>query len=555
MNDQNNHPRNKRKNRQPDGQEENQEEGGILAIFNRKAEDDLKYIKEDKDKSSNTRKKEQESTQKPDSSDSYMDPLVLDLKRNAEKLFSQENTDTYSFPVPGHSQVRESPKPILPAEKVIKGIAKDFVRQFVPWRGAFTQGNDYGLSDWITVQKPLHYSLIQRALKGEKVVGFYSTFNTPVIGIDIDDHGFPSYSDEQRLLTDKTKTIYNQIVHKVGYEPSLISKSPNGLHVYYLLTERLHWKHLQNLTRNLIGDTQVELKPTPRTTLRIPSLPNILDPETLQPITTEHELFTDWGNLKHYSPEQLFGSSWREIQRSLHFNKRKRTSSKEKPAEGRETPYHSLDLTLLEQTILPFKNNHTYTQVFELTVACRREGMTRDEILEYLQQQIAHSPSYIGSLRTEPSELEGRVDHILSQEGSRSVLPSITEENTTLLEMKPLIEYLLSIHPFSAKANKAVERLLTRLIIWKEWHDQIFTSPEATSLFDSLYPFYRKNRADGLYPLPSSLLKRWVSRYNKFIPWLQEKGILTESPYPYSSNAHICKYFRISFEHLWDEVV
>ena len=65
-------------------------------------------------------------------------------------------------------------------------------------------------------------------------------------------------------------------------------------------------------------------------------------------------------------------------------------------------------------------------------------------------------------------------------------------------------------------------------------------------VFDYLYTYYRKNRRAGLYPLPYSKLRKFHNRYNEIVPWLCSIGFLEDSDNGYSTNLHVCRYYRIN---------
>ena len=424
-----------------------------------------------------------------------------------------------------------------PTKEVVGQLAKAFIAHFSPWLQRYKVKTSSG---WTTHNNRLHFSSICKAIQGELTLAFFSTINTKVLGIDIDEHR-TYYSSSEVLQS--CKETYRKVQGKIGYNPSLIVQSSRGLHLFYLLSEPVYWEHLHHLTKELIQGVNVELLPTPNSSLRIPRVTRLLHPITLEPLEQYEPEYTDWNSLQTYSPAQLFGNDWRE---QIFKRTRTKTSSSKEESDSPKP----MNLRLLEQTLLPFRNGHTYKPVFVLTVACKRLGMSRGEIISYLQDLIEQSHGYTGGLKKNRKELEGRVDHILGKDHTSASLPCVDSKSDILSEYNLIIKHLNFHHPFAPQRNKPVQSFIEKLILWKEWHDRIQTSPEATSLLDSLYPFYRKNRTEGYYPLPSSLLKRWHPKYYELVHWLEDVEVLQESPYPYSKSAHICKYYAISFEHL-----
>ena len=424
-----------------------------------------------------------------------------------------------------------------PSKKVVRQLASSFINHFTPWLQRYKVKTNKG---WITNNDRLHFSSICKGIQGDLTLAFFSSINTKVLGIDIDEHN-ALYRPAEVLQS--CRETYLQVKDKFGYSPSLLVQSSRGFHLFYLLTERVYWEYLHNLARKVIGGMNVELLPTPYSTLRIPKVTMLLNPSTLKPVEPHKPEYTDWDKLQAYSPSQLFGKDWKE--QLYQSTRTKGRSSQERPTSSKP-----MDLKLLEHTLLPFRNGRSYKPTFEFTVACNRLGMSREEIIHYLQELIEQSPSYTGGLKKNSKELEDRVDHILGKDHTSASLPCVDTKAEILGTYKPVIEHLTTLHPFAPQRNKPVKQFLESLILWREWHDKILTNPEATSLLDGLYPFYRKNRKEGFYPLPSALLKRWHPKYYELIHWLEEIEVLQESPYPYSKSAHICKYYSISFEHL-----
>jgi len=404
-----------------------------------------------------------------------------------------------------------------PSKEVAGQLASSFINHFTPWLQRYKVKTSKG---WITNNDRLHFSSICKGIQGDLTLAFFSSIDTKVLGIDIDEHN-GLYSPAEVLQS--CRETYLQVKDKFGYSPSLLVQSSRGFHLFYLLTEPVYWEHLHYLARKIIGGMKVELLPAPHSTLRIPKVTSLLNPSTLELVEPHKPEYTDWDNLQAYSPLQLFGKNWKE--QLYQSTRTKGRSSQERPTSSKP-----MDLKLLEHTLLPFRNGHTYKPTFEFTVAYKRPGMSREELIHYLQELIEQSPSYTGGLKKNPKELEDRVDHILGKDHTSASLPCIDTKADILGTYKPVIEHLTTLHHFAPQRNKPVKQFVESLILWREWHDKILTNPEATSLLDGLYPLCRKNRKEGYYPLPSALLKRWHPKYYELVHWLEEIEVLHRSP-------------------------
>ena len=121
----------------------------------------------------------------------------------------------------------------------------DFTTDFKPYRGKYIKQFEVKVEDylfpesnyeWRTVKKYLKRSYIEKAIAGLAVIGWFNNLKPNVIGIDIDDHrgqAWAGVAPSPQLLSK-----YNQILQRFP-EPSQLVQSPRGLHLYYVLNDRL----------------------------------------------------------------------------------------------------------------------------------------------------------------------------------------------------------------------------------------------------------------------------------------------------------------------------
>jgi hypothetical protein len=103
---------------------------------------------------------------------------------------------------------------------------KQFLEIHAPYRSKYSA--QYQGTDWVTRTSFLGDFLIGKALHGEMTLGYYQSSSTKVLGIDIDDHSGKGKGYLQKK--------YDEVISRMGgLPPSLVNKSPRGLHVYYYL--------------------------------------------------------------------------------------------------------------------------------------------------------------------------------------------------------------------------------------------------------------------------------------------------------------------------------
>ncbi len=391
------------------------------------------------------------------------------------------------------------------------------------------------------MHKRLSMRLLQKALDGILTVGWYATFRTPVLGIDIDDHRTGGWTYNQRHPLPALREHYEAVVESFPRQPSLVAKSPHGIHVYYLLTERVHIESLHHLAGTMIENASPELKPTPHATLRIPATSRFRHPRSLQPMKEWRDQGVPWERLPRYPISDLFGDEWRDRLPAPGRAATGRPSTDEhRVTLGTERPVLP-DLSEVESTVLPFRDGETYEQTFLFAMACRRRGMSVNETIKRALLWLDRSTAYTGSLRASPDELEERIRHIFKIERSEPVITT-----PDIGGFRPAVERLAKQHPFVPQRTKAIRRFLENLVRLKIYHDAVAANESMLLRYDDKYPFYRLNRSRGVYPLPSNLLKKWNTNYPSILAWLMEIGVLIDPGTSFSPHQRVCKYYGIS---------
>lgn len=408
-----------------------------------------------------------------------------------------------------------------------------FIQNFEPFRGKYTKlvkvYSDKGSPstaryEWRTVHDYLKKSYIEKAIAGLYVIGWFNNNFPNVIGIDIDDHHLKAW--EGLEPSPKLLKLYSQILGKFP-EPSLVVQSPRGLHIYWLLTERIPIEVVQQLANQKIANIPVEIKPTPNKSIRIPAQTRILDFETLLPHYDEAEY-------KRYHPAILFDDKYTPsyIRDSLKERKQKLGTFQFSAV------IESLEETF--KTIIPGQSNEALNA---LIPAYKRAGMTAEEAIHRFNSILERSYLYDGEL-TNLRRLEQRIRPYYRNNNQRIIsVPKIKQINPSY---KPLVDRLIGKSTFATQRNKPLERFLYTLLNWCDWHDEIIKLPKLTATFDYLYPYYRVNRKAGFYPLPKNFLEKANSRYYEIIKWLILIGFLANAPFKYVPKNGICKYYKVN---------
>lgn len=408
---------------------------------------------------------------------------------------------------------------------------KGFVRDFRPFRGKYAKqlpvsSEEYLFSgfkyEWRTISRYLKEKYVAEAIAGRIVVGWYTKLNPNVVGVDIDDHQGKAWAgvEASPLLL----SLYDQVRQRMP-EPSLLVQSPRGLHLYWLLTDRIPANILQGLAAEKLKNIKCEIRPTPDLSLRIPEASRILDTNTLLPQTRE--------KLYRYHPAILFDD--RFLPESI------RSTLKDRKTRARGLLY-SPKIEAAEALHSPFIPGETNNALNALVPVYKYAGLTIEDAIYRICVILQRSYLYDGELR-DPRRLEQRVRSYYKRDYS-FILPTPRIQQLNLLH-KPLVDELVSQSPFAKQRDKPIERFLYSILNWTEWHDEIIQDAKKTAYFDYLYPWYRKNRRAGFYPLPSAVLRKANFDYFNLMPWLQETGFLTEAPFKYKPGYGICKYYKV----------
>jgi len=403
--------------------------------------------------------------------------------------------------------------------------AEVFVKMFNPFRSRYAyQGHSPLLDEpwWSTQNQYLKTPMIENAILGQLVIGFFLTTTTTVLGVDIDDH--------QRRGDGYLLAVYERVVRALRSYPSIAVKSPRGFHAFWILSERLPWIVLNDVARERLKGIPIEIKPTPEQALRIPAESHLIDPENMQLLNIPFEAVAPAMRLHH--PSEMFSTDYvpDAVRESL---QKKRSNLRLVHAIPR--------LEQVEKGALPFQNGGTNEAFLQLCCAYRCAGLDTDQAFYRFILCLAQSPGYTGDLRNQRRLLR----RIESEYRSNPYQPKAAPIQYDLFDVS-FAEDLAARSPFSVQRQKPIELFILRILRWKHLHDEILKDNGQTAFWDYLYPFYRKNRSEGYYPLAAKFLRTANKRYEQLLPWLIDVKFIEPAPYRYSPKVGICKYYRIS---------
>ena len=191
---------------------------------------------------------------------------------------------------------------------------------------------------------------------------------------------------------------------------------------------------------------------------------------------------------------------------------------------------------------MPFTNGYTNEKFLQLCLTYRMAGLDVDQAFYRFALCLLRSPGYTGDLRN-AKRLQKRIQSEY-RNNQRQFVPTPKSYQVDLFD-EMTCRAVVEASPFAKQRRKPIERFVSKVLLWCNWHDEIIKNPRQTALFDFLYPYYRKNRREGLYPLPKSFLRKANDRWFELMPWLQGIGFLEPSGYPYVPNQGICTYYRV----------
>ena len=371
----------------------------------------------------------------------------------------------------------------------------------------------FGLPIWETKRSYLTNQIIENTIRGEIETGYFSTHWVTAIVLDVDNH-----TGNQ----DRIRNIYKQI-RKHLPEPSYSFGSPRGLHLYWILNKKYPIKLIYQAVIHYLPTSiqrHVEFKPTTKTGLRIPH---------------ESRLLSNTNTKYHYG--QIFCGL--DLYEAI----------KEGRARAKRT-------TIKHIFIKGYSN-----QVFIKVIAYLfYQGHTEQEAEGIIREQLFRD-GYTGELHN-TRRLRCR---IASSYRNIKKLFNPLPKQQKLEHLQTAQKFLPLVENRRPQLQKTFLKFMSQLISWIEYIDLIRSEPAELDYWSAIYPTFRAKTDQGYYPLPASLIERMISnnhnRRTEFLNILKSgqhiynisnrdaaqltEPVITDTLHSYSTTLHICKYYRI----------
>jgi hypothetical protein len=428
-----------------------------------------------------------------------------------------------------------------------------------------------------------YYCNLQHAIDGNLMMGFYFSPLSRVLGLDIDFHdpNNPAWTKQTRNPTDQLFKTYRAILKYCTEIPSLTVESPHGLHLYWLFELPILFDLpdlIYYMKERLPPKANIEILPTTNKPLRVPQKKYILNPYDLtRALPRKKDRTFDFNGLKRYKslfdvfpkypPHEIYtpeepsddypavtydhvevddaAGSHLEAAEAPAFDRRVFANHPpEKPETRSKTTSTSIDSFL-------FTTGNTYNEFPALYKKCRDKGMGLPEIKDVFYETLDRSQQYgySGPLHRNHRTVDKRIEFLHD-----TYLPLKTKvTSSTFKEIdQDLIETLYRQLPPINQRPATVKKFLYRLIQWYETTKESLNNFDYHSSFIAGHPNASMKIKEGYLPLPSTLLKSWVTRYHEILQVLLSTGILqVYNKGQYSQARHLCRYYKLRNRILW----
>ncbi|MDR3343957.1 MAG: hypothetical protein LBT14_14475 [Treponema sp.] len=415
-----------------------------------------------------------------------------------------------------------------------------FHENFSPYRGRhiYRKQEPAGLfgdrlSPWLTSEHPLTDAKITGAILGRAVIGYFLAVFPRSFCVDIDDHAGKGAG---YLLS-----VYETVCRKLNARPSLLCKTPRGLHAFYFLTHPVPELLLTERARAAVAGVPAEVKPTSQAGTRIPVEQRLIDPLTWEPLGRPFAAAV--GAAAKYHPVELFGLSVMPdaVVETLKSRKDRVVRVKIWEKIGRlEAEYAG-----------GIRAGTTNDVLCELIPVYRSGGLTPEEAAAEFSALL--DPSYTGELRAY-RRLVRRVQSFYKKEPETRFRAMPAQDPGLFTEAIAGTIAELVTGPAESRQQKAAltqrKRTVKKAVLlvegWKSYIESVVRDRRFLEMWNYLYPYFKKNTREGYFPLSSNILLKIHGHYEwDVLPFLLEIGYLERAPYHYTSIYGVCYYYKI----------
>ena len=342
-------------------------------------------------------------------------------------------------------------------------------------------------------------------------VAIFSCYKANFFVCDIDNHSGKV----------DVKNIYYKIYNKIG-QPSLVCKSPRGLHVYYLLTDYYDASLLTKKISQLLNLKNVDIKPSYNSAIRSINSNYILSPTSLH---KSRKKFCNYikESVKYSSSEILFD----------YIEPIKKPLCKSSGPIGIIYKGQTNDAL---NTLIPI---------------WKTKGFTNEQCVEMFQEKL--DKSYSGECRSKARLLK-RIQYYTGGLETKKIVSSSLEfvEDT----YSKLIEFILNKYDKFYKNKTLYNRtrfksklkeFIIAILYAKQTNKSIYDDPQSRSLYDQLYCFFSKEVRNGNTPLPSTFFKAISTNYHQYTNFLHLIGFISmPNGRSYDTQRNSCIYYKVN---------
>jgi len=326
--------------------------------------------------------------------------------------------------------------------------------------------------------------------------------------------------------------------------PSLVRRSPHGLHLFWCLEEPKLWttevqplllqvkRQFTSLSKNEGLDFNIELLPRPSKPLRIPRKDMLLDPKTLAPLKSPIDGESFWRGLVRYRLEDLIRpESWAQVSNADLVKEIKQQSRNgTKGSDSENLGLRPKNHVEAEALLMPFRNSETNSQLIKLVEGGKREGMSLGDIIAWILSWKGRSiaAGYVGDLFDDEDALMVRIKslYITCRVAGASRFIELWDREEMKYQRNEVAAVrafarLEAAAPLPTRSRKAVQRFLADLEAWRRIIDDAVADPAIGT--DDVT---RENQKRNVYPLPHEFLRHLYRSHVRVWKQLQSAGIV-----------------------------
>jgi hypothetical protein len=437
--------------------------------------------------------------------------------------------------------------------KAMKELIEDFKDVFKPNDDDYAQKMPNGRWPW--QYKKLSDSVLEEHFSGKKTIGFKCQERVSYFAIDVDDHrrtgGDSGWNGASP--TEKLKKKADEVMDRIGVDPSGIFRSNEGLHAYWIMDEVRAFKNIREALGERLADEMdprkkiAEHLPTYGHALRVPRPEMFLDNELKKAV------FPGFRNLPVRALKEIFGEELepetlkakREANKAARIAAGAGASVAAGTGAGAGTSARTAAaLARIEAKIKamgPIKNGEANEYYKPIAGMCRRAGLSEEQTIKIFEDWIDASPGYVGGLKDEVTDkVASTFRSLKGGTGGASADLAMLSGDEGALEF---VEFVLGeidkkrTKKLTTRQKQALKEFLLNLWTWKIFLDRKAGNPvEAAAWEDAGHPKFRERYKQGYYPVPTVKLTEWAGHiYMQHLRMLAEIDIMNESPYGYKS--------------------